>query len=128
MTALAFTIGEEDPNGSEPTETQVKAKAAGDAIDLAMEASAELEDEEEALVMSQDAEDETFLANPWPFEMVEGATDELESHHQTFHHAENQVKETPNSKCQGTMSKSKLQQILQGLDEMQRNGYCSRSQ
>ena len=65
LTAFAFTIGKEDPNRSEPTETQAKAKATGHAIHLAMEASAELEDEEEAVLMSQEAEDEAFLASLW---------------------------------------------------------------
>ena len=65
LTAFAFAIGEEDPNRSTATETQVKAKATGDAIDLAVEASAELDDEEDAASMLQEAEDEAFLANPW---------------------------------------------------------------
>ena len=62
MTAFAFAIGEENPNGSTPTETQVKAKATGDTIDLAMEASAELEEEEDAVLMPQEAEDEALSA------------------------------------------------------------------
>ena len=65
LTAFAFAIGEEDENGSAPTETQVKAKAVGKTIDLAVEASAELEDEEDAALMSKEAEDEAFLASPW---------------------------------------------------------------
>ena len=65
-TAFSFAIGEEDPNRSTSTATQVKAKTAGCAIDLAMEASAKLEEEEEAVLMSQEAEDEAFLANLWP--------------------------------------------------------------
>ena len=63
LTAFAFTIGEEDENRSAPTETQVKAKAVGKTIDLAVEASAELEDEEDAILMLQEAEDEAFLAS-----------------------------------------------------------------
>ena len=63
LTAFAFTIGEEDENRSAPTETQVKAKAVGKTIDLAMEASAELDDEEDAVLMLQEAEDEAFLAS-----------------------------------------------------------------
>ena len=64
-TAFAFTIGQEDPNRPKPTETQAKAKATGATIDFAMEASAELEDKEDAVLKLHEAEDEAFLANLW---------------------------------------------------------------